>query len=96
MWVLDHLEDVASDLSVFHRVDDWRELPSSRFFLLSERLPAYDGVVRAVLLAGQPSPPVAAPAPVAGVAGRPVLEDMSLMASIADHPGFPGIEYVGG
>ena len=94
MWILDHFEDVASDLSVFHRVDDWRELPSSRFFVWAERLPAYDGAVRLVLMAEQqPTLPVPVQAP---GARPPVIEDMALMAQISNHPGFPGIEYVGG
>lgn len=92
MWVLDHLEDVASDLSVFHRVDDWRGLPSSRFFLWAERLPAYDGAVRAVLMAEQTA---SAPAPARGVSAHPSV-DVATLAAISDHPGFPGIEYVGG
>lgn len=34
---------------MFHRVDDWRQMPSSRYFLLAEQLHHYDGAVRAVL-----------------------------------------------
>lgn len=83
---------MASDLSVFHRVDDWRELPSSRFFAWAERLPHYDGAVRHLLMAEMQAPAPAAAYP----AHRPVVEDMSLMAAITDQPGFPGIEYVGG
>lgn len=49
MWVLDHLEDVESDLSVFHRVDNFRSLPSVRFYALASRLVHYDGAVRHVL-----------------------------------------------
>jgi len=47
MWVIDHLEDVRSDLSVFHRIDFLEEMPSRRFFSLAYRLVAYKGVVRA-------------------------------------------------
>lgn len=45
-WVHAHLEDVASDLSVFHRVDDWQALPSAVYFERAARLSAYDGVIR--------------------------------------------------
>jgi hypothetical protein len=46
-WVLDHLDDVASDMSVFHRVDDPWSMPAPRFFTLASRLHVYDGAVRA-------------------------------------------------
>lgn len=97
MWVLDHFEDVVSDLSVFHRVDDWRELPSSRFFQWAERLPAYEGAVRAAFLAARAA---SATSPPLGPAGEGVSEpppvDVATLAAISDHPGFPGIEYVRG
>lgn len=46
-WLLEHLDDVRSDLSVYHGidVDDVESMPARRFFLLAERLPAYGGVV---------------------------------------------------
>lgn len=46
-WVVDNLEDVESDMSVFHRVDDIMTLPGSLFFSRAERLGAYTGVVQA-------------------------------------------------
>jgi len=45
--VLDKLDDIASDLSAFHRIDDYRDMDSARFFMLALRLPAYRGVCRA-------------------------------------------------
>lgn len=48
-WILAHLDDVASDMSVFHRVDDITELDGPTFFRLVWRLPAYSGVVRALV-----------------------------------------------
>lgn len=47
MWVLDYLNDLESDLSAFHRVDDMFELDGPRFFRLAVRCSAYDGVMRA-------------------------------------------------
>lgn len=43
----DYLEDLRSDFSVFHRVDDIDNMPSRQFFPLAERLVAYKGVLRA-------------------------------------------------
>lgn len=50
MWVLDGLDDIRSDMSVFHRIDDIATLDGPRFFRLAWRLPAYQGVMRARLL----------------------------------------------
>jgi hypothetical protein len=90
MWVLDYLEDVESDLSVFHRVDDFTALSSVRFYSLTSRLPHYDGAVRHVLTAAT-----------AEERQRPALRAVpdispSTLEAISDHPGFPGIEYAGG
>lgn len=41
-----HLEDVMSDFSAFHRVDDIEELPASQFFPRARRLISYKGAVR--------------------------------------------------
>ena len=51
MWVLERLDDIESDMSVFHRVDDIGALDGPKFFRLAWRLPAYQGVIRARLLA---------------------------------------------
>jgi hypothetical protein len=45
--VLDHLDDIASDLSVFHRIDDAAQLSGPAFFALAWRLAAYTGVMQA-------------------------------------------------
>jgi hypothetical protein len=44
------LDDVESDMSAFHRVDDIRQLPGPRFIRFAERLPHYSGAVRATLV----------------------------------------------
>lgn len=69
-WVWTHWEDVLSDLSVFHRVDDPGRLTIRRFRSLALRLPAYAGALRAALgaqtaevasAAGTPARPVSPP-----------------------------------
>ena len=44
------MEDIESDLSAFHRVDNYLELPGPRFFSLALRLGAYTGAVQARLI----------------------------------------------
>lgn len=46
MWVAENLEDVKSDMSVLHRVDDISTLSAASFFPRAERLIAYKGVIR--------------------------------------------------
>lgn len=45
MWVSENLEDVKSDMSAFHRIDDITTMSASTFFPRAERLGAYDGVI---------------------------------------------------
>jgi hypothetical protein len=49
VWVLGHLDDVCSDLSVFHGVRDASRLDAVVFFKLAYRLPAYQGAVAAAV-----------------------------------------------
>jgi hypothetical protein len=53
IWVLDHLDDIESDLSVFHRIDNMYDMPPVRFFRFALRLVAYNGIVRARVEAEQ-------------------------------------------
>lgn len=46
MWILDHLDDIESDLSAIHRVDDMGSMPAGRFVRLVERLWNYPGAIR--------------------------------------------------
>jgi hypothetical protein len=46
--VTSYLDDIASDLSAFHRIDDASELEARVFFTLAMRLPAYSGALAAV------------------------------------------------
>jgi len=45
--VLDYDGEVVSDLSALHHVADWRTLDSVTWCVLVERLPYYQGAVRA-------------------------------------------------
>lgn len=47
MWTLDYEADIASDLSVFHRVDDPMTLDGPTYFERAVRLSAYSGVLAA-------------------------------------------------
>lgn len=49
-WIVDYLDDVASDLSAFHRIDDPLAIDSVRFFQLATRVGAYAGAVQAIAL----------------------------------------------
>lgn len=46
--MLDHLDDIESDLSAIHRIDDMWSMEAGRFFRFARRLPAYKGAMRAV------------------------------------------------
>ena len=44
-WTLSHLDDLRSDFSVLHRVDEVEQMPGPRFFAYCYRLSAYQGVI---------------------------------------------------
>lgn len=44
--MLDHLDDLVSDFSAIHRIDDIYALGGERFFNLANRVVAYPGVMR--------------------------------------------------
>jgi hypothetical protein len=56
-------------MSVFHRVDDITELDGPTLFRLAWRLPAYSGVVRAVIAEQQENPQRPMPYTAAGAPG---------------------------
>lgn len=98
MWVLVHLDEVESDLSVFHRIDDIRTVPSSRFYRLAERLPYYDGAVRRVLTVALNTQPERPALSIVGsqATAAPVMDaaDLAAMSGPNDQ-GIPWIEYRG-
>jgi hypothetical protein len=65
---MEYLDDIASDMSVFHRCDDIRALPARTLFSAIPRLPAYQGVMRnRAQEAAHGSQTVSAPSAAAGV-----------------------------
>lgn len=48
--MLHALDDVESDLSRFHRIDDMYAMASPRFFRFANRLAFYEGAVRAAMM----------------------------------------------
>ncbi len=67
LWVVEHLEDVRSDLSVLHRVDDMESMPADRFLSFVERLAHYEGAIRHLAILAReehnaPPTPVTRPA----------------------------------
>lgn len=93
--MLDLLDDVVDDISVFHRVDDPLSLPSPRFFRHAQRLPVRGGAVTAVLQAIDQPQEVTTTIPAAEVA-EGTADDIAALAALSQNPGFPGIGYSGG
>lgn len=71
MWVLDYRDDVESDLSALHRVDDMATMPARRFFALVNRLGAYSGAVQLALSPAVPAYPERQSLAAQGVDGAP-------------------------
>lgn len=63
--MIDYLDDLESDFSRFHRVDDIYAMEGPRFFRMAARIFAYDGVMamRARIEEEEMAPQQAAPAP---------------------------------
>lgn len=89
--MLDYLDDVASDMSVFHRVDDITELAGPVFFRLVWRLPAYAGVLQARQAAESQDAQPAASAPAFAYGGAPRDINPGTRATLAAEPAFQGI-----
>lgn len=66
-WVRDHLADLESDFSRFHRVDDIYAMDGARFMRLAWRIAAYDGMMSRRIEAQNHKPPT----PSAGKGGKP-------------------------
>ena len=106
-WVLTHLDDVCSDLSVFHGVRDASRLDAVTFHKLTYRLAAYQGAVAARAAAQQAEATVTVTATVgacgsprrdADVRARfraaqamPVASAAELMAAVAPVSGLPAV-----
>lgn len=88
--MLDHLDDIASDMSVFHRVDDITALDGPTFLRFAWRLPAYEGVLRARAVAEENAsrPPTPASVTTAGPAQE---VNPGTRATLQADPAFQGI-----
>ena len=102
--MLTHLDDVCSDLSVFHGVKDASRLDAVTFHKLTYRLTAYQGAVAARAAAqhergsSSGSPRAAQPGGSADVRARvraaqsmPVASAAELMAAAAPVSGLPAL-----
>lgn len=70
-WFFEHLDDVLSDMSVFHRVDELDDLPAAVFLPRMVRLTHYDGAVRHAMQRAHEQP-VPAPATTSQAEPAPV------------------------
>lgn len=87
--MLDHLDDLASDFSVFHRIDDITTLDGPTFCRMAYRLTAYTGVMAArVAAAQQEAEPRSAPPPAASAACE---INPGTRATLMADPAFAGI-----
>lgn len=95
--MLDFWDEIESDLSVFHRVDDWRTLSGPRLLRLARLLGCYGGAVQ-TRLASERAEQGQGPTPVAAAAGveevRP-LSDVGELVAVTNQNGFSGFEYAG-
>lgn len=71
VWLPAYLDDVESDLSAFHRIDDMYALDGPTLLRLAIRLPAYEGVLRARAMAEAADEEKASPASRAPQARQP-------------------------
>jgi len=60
--VADHLADLESDFSVYHRIDDMTSLPVGQFFSRAVRMVAYGGALAASVRRETQPEPSAGPA----------------------------------
>lgn len=94
-WITEHEEDIDSDLSVFHRIDDPDELDGPRYFRLVERLKFYPGAVQNAALMERQQRDAGPQIPV--MLGQQVVKvnDAAAAAALTQGhgPGFPTIGY---
>ncbi|MGW3196351.1 hypothetical protein ACWDBD_17530 [Streptomyces sp. NPDC001118] len=92
--MLDYLDDIASDMSVFHRIDDVTALDGPTFFKLAWRLPAYTGVMQARALAeSEPSSPAQPATQQPFTYGGAARQDINpgTKATLMAEPAFAGV-----
>jgi hypothetical protein len=100
MWVLDHLDDLESDFSAVHGIENMYDLPSRKFLAMAMRISAYEGVMSARLVkkheAGQqgPTPPPQTPqtAPQRPEEAKELPSSLgALSAALPAEDGFPAV-----
>jgi hypothetical protein len=98
--VLEYLDEIESDLSAFHRIDDYLEMDCLKFFRLAFRLVHYQGAVRAQAEATSEEEGYSNEYPTqhGSVTTGPVYSDVKAVAgqkseSQARREGLPWIEY---
>jgi len=69
-WIAEFWEDIVSDMSVYHRVDDLAALTITRFLSLVVRLSAYGGALRTRFTAQTAGTASPANVPAAGIVPR--------------------------
>lgn len=93
LWVLDHLDDIASDLSVFHRIDCPYELKGPAYFKLAMRLYCYAGVMQQRVIAEQMDDTGTSPAAPVAAGARAASRDINpgAKATLMADPAFAGV-----
>jgi hypothetical protein len=105
VWLVAHWDDVVSDMSVFHRVDDVRSIPPAKLFMLADRLGAYRGAVHSAITreaqaaadgpraAPAPASTPGAPAAVQAVAEVTSLDEVKRLRAAARLKRYPPDKY---
>lgn len=81
--MIDYLDDLESDFSRFHRIDDMYALDGPRFMRLAWRISIYGGVMAVRVQNQEPATEPAAPT----IAAGPHSNVVDLAAFTATHPG---------
>lgn len=93
--LVEHLEEVLSDLSVFHRVEGLAGCSAGWFIARASRLGYYDGALRAMVLTAR-TPPVEKPSPAPAPPQEPPRRPSRVyVEDPANHPLFRRSERLG-
>lgn len=85
--MIDYLDDLESDFSRFHRIDDIYELDGPRFMRLAWRISVYGGVMALRVQNQEPATETAAPTPAVAAPGTGHSNVVDLAAFTAMHTG---------
>jgi hypothetical protein len=87
--MVDHEADIASDLSAIHRIDDPMSIDGPRYFMLGNRLSAYNGVIGAIAAkraADEERAESGHAAPATGARGGGKASEVPLASAVAAAP----------